>query len=355
MTERATALTVVSPYGSGLAGYRERVERWADRLGVTVDAHCYFGRSGMASSFGPSSLPRATRAEIDLRRLRRRGTPALLMHREASPFSTGRLEADLLTAAERSAYDIDDALHADWGDASLLRRVFAKAGKAAAAVERASITVAGNEAVATWAAGLTDDVRIVPTCVDPADYLPRDDHDLHDSPVIAWVGSPSTVRHLLRIEEPLLRLHRETGAVLSVVGGSLDGTALDAMATTMPWSEANQRSTLATADVGVMPLPDGPFERGKSGYKLLQYGAAGLPAVASPVGENRTILDRFGLSGPSSLDDWYETIRTLFDASAADRAAVADRARRAVVEHYSFDAWEPTWRTLLDDLGVAVG
>ncbi|MEL7209390.1 MAG: hypothetical protein AAGK32_14335 [Actinomycetota bacterium] len=148
MSPGSVPLTVASPYGPGQASYRARVAAWTERFGFDVDEHCYFGPAGTARSAGPMGLLRVARAERDLRRLRQAAVPALLIHREASPFSTGKLEADLIDQAERSVYDIDDALYADWGGESVLRRVFAKAGKAAVAAERSSITLAGNQVIA---------------------------------------------------------------------------------------------------------------------------------------------------------------------------------------------------------------
>jgi glycosyltransferase involved in cell wall biosynthesis len=352
MSADPTRLVVASPYGVGQAGYRERVEAWVRRLDLDIEPHCYFGDSGTASGLGVRGIARSARREAGLRRLRRRGPRHMLIHREASPFSTGRIEADLLGAAEGSAYDIDDALHADWGGDRMLRRVFAKAGKAAACVERASITIAGNDHLAEWAATLADDVRVVPTCVEPADYEPRPDHDLHEPPRILWIGSPSTVRHLRLIEAPLLRLHADLGARLVVIGGSVADSPLAAMAIPVSWSPENQRRWLADADLGVMPLSDDAFERGKCGYKLLQYGAAGLPAVASPVGANATILERFGAPVATTDDDWFEAMRALLTGPASQREALAKQARAAVDEHYSFASHEPAWRELVDDLGL---
>ena len=348
-----TKLTAVSPYGPGIASYRERVGVWVDRLGLAADEHWYYGRGGTAASVGLSGIGRSLRAEAQLRRLRRDGTSALLVHREASPFSTGKLESDLLAAADRSVYDVDDALYADWGGGNALRRLFSKAGKAAACVEAATITVAGNDILANWAGALASDVRVIPTCVDPAAHPDRTDYEIHDPPRIVWVGSPSTAAHLDRVAEPLVRLNREVRAELTVVGGTPTSAELNEMTTSVPWSPATQQRLLAEADVGIMPLADGPFERGKCGYKLLQYAAARLPAVASPVGVNRTILDRMGLPAAETGDDWYEALHEILTEPAPRRAQRADRAHATVVEHYSFDAWEPAWRTLMADLGCS--
>jgi len=93
-----------------------------------------------------------------------------------------------------------------------------------------------------------------------------------------------------------------------------------------------------------MPLEDTPFARGKCAYKLLQYAAAGLPAVGSPVGANRQALERFDGFAPATGAEWYTAIESLLGATTAERSRLGATARTAVEEHYSFDAWEPEWR-----------
>ena len=112
----------------------------------------------------------------------------------------------------------------------------------------------------------------------------------------------------------------------------------------MAWSESTQYALLSELDVGLAPVPDGLYTRGKSGYKLLQYGAAGTPVVASPVGVNREILSAFGMPAPESADEWADAILDLLTRPVEARAALGRRAREVTELHYSFDAWLPRWR-----------
>ena len=110
------------------------------------------------------------------------------------------------------------------------------------------------------------------------------------------------------------------------------------------WSEETQHAALATADIGLMPLQDDPYSRGKCGYKLLQYAAAGLPAVASPVGTNATILTTLGLPDTDSTGGWVEAVSGILELSEDDRATLGRRARERVLERYSYDAWAGRWQ-----------
>ena len=118
----------------------------------------------------------------------------------------------------------------------------------------------------------------------------------------------------------------------------------------MPWSEATQHATLADFDLGVAPLPDEPYTRGKCGYKLLQYAAAGTPAVGSPVGVNREILSRLGMSAAGEAAEWIDAILDLLTKPAEARATLGRQARQAAQLHYSYDAWLPRWK---EAVGIA--
>ena len=93
-----------------------------------------------------------------------------------------------------------------------------------------------------------------------------------------------------------------------------------------------------------MPLVDDPYSRGKCGYKLLQYAAAALPSVGSPVGANATVLADLGMRSARTTDEWYDTLASLVADSAEDRARLGSAARVNVARAYSFDAWEARWR-----------
>jgi glycosyltransferase involved in cell wall biosynthesis len=115
------------------------------------------------------------------------------------------------------------------------------------------------------------------------------------------------------------------------------------------WSQASEASLLARFDVGVMPLPDDPWTRGKCGYKLLQYFAAGVPAVASPVGINATLLSRGGGFAAATPQQWRAALEQL----RADRSARSDAARagrRLAESEYSYQRWAPELAAMLRSL-----
>jgi glycosyltransferase involved in cell wall biosynthesis len=344
VTAPAAAAHAVTPYGRTAGSSRVRVFSWLDRVSTPVRVHSYLAHHNA----DPGHLLRHPRAvwaaERDLRRLADSRPATVLLHREASPLSRDGLETALLTAAGWSVYDVDDALHTDTGEGPPWRRLAPKAAKALAAARHADRVVAGNEILADWASGHARDVVVIPSCVDPADYRPKQDHRVSDPPVLGWIGSPDNEALLATIGPALRELHRRTGARVRLVGTDRPSLGqLETIIDRTPWSPRSQRELLATMDVGLMPLHDDPYSRGKCGYKLLQYAAAEVPAVASPVGTNRSILAALGLPAATSREEWIGAVLGLLEASTESRAALGRQVRAEVTRRYSYAAWQQRW------------
>jgi glycosyltransferase involved in cell wall biosynthesis len=269
----------------------------------------------------------------------------LLLHKEASPLSRGHLEQQLLSRSEFAVYDFDDALQWDTGEGALYRRLAPKAPKARMAAQHADRVIAGSPILADWASQHNRDIVLIPSCVSPDSYRRKDDYRIGDPPVIGWIGSPSQESQLELISGALHEIHRRTGARVRLIGTARRGLrGLEHLIDRVVWSEAIQHERLADFDVAIFPLSDDPYSRGKCGYKLLQYGAVGIPAVASPVGVNEQILRELGMPAAVDNDEWVEAVLDLLTAPADKRAVVGRRAREVTERRYSYDAWLPQWR-----------
>lgn len=335
-------VTAVSPYGNGGASSRVRVHEWLSRLGSPSETFSYMG----GNNNGVKTLVRQPgaliRAERGLRELERAPLDVVLLSREASPFSHGGVEQTLLRRARWGVYDFDDTLQWDTGRGSAVRRLIPKHSKCRTCVSAADRVIAGNAMLATWAATWASDVVIIPTCVEPDAYLRPVDYAVRDVPRIGWIGSPSTEVHLQSIAAPLLGVHRRLGARLAVISrGSASFGPLDQMVDRTDWNPYRFPSDLASFDVAVAPLTDSLLARGKCAYKILQYGAAGLPCVGSPVGANLEVLTSLGAAIARTDTDWEDTLMFLLTARSSTRRAIGDAARRAVETGYSYNAWEP--------------
>ncbi|MHC3467681.1 glycosyltransferase [Streptomyces sp. 7R007] len=347
--ERHSDRWAITPYGREAGSSRVRVYEWLDRVGGDFAVNGYLSLPDSS----PSRLLRhplaLAGAELRLGAVVRTRPQRLLLHREASPLSRGWWERRLLTSAQFAVYDFDDALQWDAGEGGLHRRLAPKAGKARVAVRYADRVIAGNAVLADWASGLHRDVVVIPSCVSLEDYAPKTSYALHDPPRLGWIGSPHNEPFLLLIAEALTEVHRRTGARLTLVGTtSRTLGALEPLVDRVAWSPAGQRTAPAAMDVGLMPLPATAYSVGKCGYKLLQYAAAGLPAVASPLGVNAGLLDAFGWPAARTRDEWTGALLHLLDAGAGTRARLGRLARETVGRRYTYDAWLPAWTAALE-------
>ena len=228
--------------------------------------------------------------------------------------------------------DYDDAIfhNYDLARSAIVRALLGR--KIDRLMARAALVTAGNayladrarQAGAKW-------VEVLPTVVDLDRYpppRPRATASSADTVVIGWIGSPATVGYLQQLAEPLRRLASENRVRLHVIGGGavrLPGVEV----VSVPWTESSEVDSISQCDIGVMPLRDSPWERGKCGYKLIQYMACGLPVVASPVGVNTSIVCE-GASGflAGNPGDWFSSLQVLArDPSMRARFGAAGRAR----------------------------
>ena len=352
--ERRIDHCAITPYGRGAGSSRVRVFQWLDRAGTDFTVGSYLSFPDAA----PSRLARhpvsVARAELRLRDIASARPRRLLLHREASPLSRGWWERRLLTSAEFSVYDFDDALQWDVGSGGLLRRLAPKAEKARTAVLHADRVIAGNAVLADWASRHHRDVVVIPSCVAPEDYVPKTSYALRDPPRLGWIGSPHNESALLLIARSLTEVHRRTGARLTLVGRATPSLGrIESFIDRVAWSPDVQRTALAEMDIGLMPLPRTSYNLGKCGYKLLQYAAAAVPAVATPLGVNDELLTLFGLPAARGPDEWTSAILELLDAPAATRERLGRGARELAVRRYSYDAWLPRWAAALELGAVA--
>ena len=203
--------------------------------------------------------------------------------------------------------------------------------------------VVGNRHLADFARRHAREVSIVPTTIDLTRYPLRDGTPERGGSgpfVIGWIGLPYNFGALSRLREPLRRLSEERPVVLRVVSTgapSMDGVEVDEK----EWCEDREVEEIRRFDVGVMPLDDDEWSRGKCGLKVLQYLAAGVPVVASPVGVNTDIV-RHGVNGllASTDEEWRDALARLLDDDAL-RGEVVRAGRATVEENYSMEHWVP--------------
>ena len=247
-------------------------------------------------------------------------------------------------------YDVDDAIWNDARRAGGHPLAFLKASgrKASWLAGHADHVVAATPTLAEWLSQHTRDLTVIPSLVDTDRMRPRE-HVQAERLTVGWVGSPSTSRYLGAVRAPLARLARalpDRTVVLDVVGGEVAPIA-GVEVVCRRWSPEVEYEALQRMDVGIMPLPDDPWTRGKAAYKAIQYMGAGVPVVADEVGAAVDVVDGGGLL-TSGEDAWFEALASLA-ADAALRGRLGAQGHERASEHYSIRRWAPTLARLLRD------
>ena len=235
-------------------------------------------------------------------------------------------------------FDFDDAIfHNRWGlEKYKLRRI----------IDAAAHVVTGNQYLADFA-DAPEKTTIIPTVVDEKRYTPRADPD---GPfTIVWTGLSHNLRELAPYRAALQRALAETHGKLVIVSDALLPGIVDGLPTEfIQWSPQSEVSALARGHVGIMPLADSPYNRGKCAFKLIQYMARAIPVIASPVGANVEVV-RDGIDGlhARTPDDWTAAVIDLArDRERRIRFGAAGRAR--VEAAYSVSAVVPTYVAVLE-------
>jgi glycosyltransferase involved in cell wall biosynthesis len=256
------------------------------------------------------------------------------MQRPLTEYYTTLLER-IVTRRLPSVFDFDDAIfHNRWG---------LEARKIRAIIDRVAHVVVGNAYLAEFV-GKPEKTSIIPTVVDETRYTPRADPD---GPfTLVWTGMSHNLRELAPYTEAIARVLGETRGRLVVIADRLDPTHLrtplgSLEAEFVPWSPETEVAALSAGHVGLMPLADTRYNRGKCAFKLIQYMARAIPVVASPVGANCEVV-RHGIDGfhASSTTDWEDALLAL--ARDRDLRVRMGREGRARVEAtYSVSAAVP--------------
>jgi glycosyltransferase involved in cell wall biosynthesis len=274
------------------------------------------------------------------------------LEKEFLPWFPRIIEKACAAQCSRLVIDFDDAIfhNYDLHPNPLVRGYFG--GKIADIIRRSSAVIAGNSYLAQYAqrAGARR-VEILPTVVDPERYTVRETPaDAGKGLCIGWIGSPVTEKYLAIALPAMETIAREIPLRLVTIGAARVPQASFPVEKRQ-WSLATETVDIADFDVGIMPLSDAPWERGKCGYKLIQYMAAGKPVVASRVGVNETIVNDNGVCGfiADTADDWVRSLRTLCSDPGL-RQKYGATARKKVESYYSVRVQEQRLWKVFNDL-----
>jgi glycosyltransferase involved in cell wall biosynthesis len=260
------------------------------------------------------------------------GTPKIIwVEKEILPGLPGGLEKMVAGSwGDRLVVDYDDAVFLNYSDAwaGQLGRTqkFKDYARDAACITVGSESL--NEQMISWGCART---KRIPSTVDVGLY-PVHRHQDSRPVVIGWIGTPRTVHFLEHLRDVFPVVARKFDLQIRIIGASWSCPGVDVR--TVPWTKETEAAAVSSLDIGVMPLFDGPWERAKCGYKLIQYMAAGVVPVGADIGENRVVI-REGFNGylASEPADWVEKLSRLC-GDVRLRAAIGEKARETALERY---------------------
>lgn len=349
-------ILALTKYGPLAASTRQRFLQYRPYLeanGVTLDVEPLLGEGRLAQMGGGTDargeglfgLARLYRNRFaNLRRAR--DYDLLWVQYELFPYLPGLFERLAGMARVPVVVDYDDAIFHNY---DRHRRPLARAllgRKLEPLLKRAAACICGNAYLLDYAQRFCPGSVLIPTVLDTDHYAPPS----MPPPAlrVGWIGTPTNWQNVEPLLPAMLPAIQRHGAVLRAIGAGAAARPAPGLELA-DWREAEELAELQAMSVGIMPLLDEPFQRGKCGYKLIQYMACGVPVVASPVGVNAEIVgDRSSGLLADSADQWVAALDRLLSDPAL-RVTMGAAGRATAVEKFSLAAHQPRLlRTLMD-------
>jgi len=276
---------------------------------------------------------------------------AVVIHREAFPFLCPAVERMVLRRRRKVIFSFDDAIYVGHQDTQTQKYPWIYRLKYGSGVNevirRSAHVITGSKTLAEHAVKFNSHVSIIPTVVDLNQYTYQPPRATNDVITIGWVGSRSTSPYLLEIEPALRRLSEvHSGKIRFRLCGNPARKLNLPNFESLPFSLATEIEDLRAVDIGIMPVPDNDWTRGKCAFKAIQYMALGISTVASPVGM-ATELVQHNVNGfwARTPGEWFEALNRLV-TDAQLRRRFAEEGRKTVEARYSLQGWGPVMAEL---------
>lgn len=283
-----------------------------EREGYALTVAPLFGDDYIQSLYEKGSVSKRKILQFYIQRFRtllaQESYDLLILEKELFPYLP--IWAERLIRWKKTPYvvDYDDAIfhNYDMHPHPWVRKILGR--KIDFVMRNAACVIAGNSYLAERAKNAgAKKVVVIPTVVDENRYAALEKKN--PIPVIGWLGSPTTLKYLKTLQPVLEKLAASHAFELRIVGGNAS-IGLSRNEIVVDWSEDTESMQVAQFDVGLMPLVDSPWEKGKCAFKLIQYLACGVPAIASNVGMNGEVI-RHGENGflVENEADWEKYLK----------------------------------------------
>jgi glycosyltransferase involved in cell wall biosynthesis len=271
-----------------------------------------------------------------------------LQLRKVSDFDIAIVQREFISTLPTLERCIKIPMVLDVDDAIWLHRGGWAAGSLAKKVDH---IVCGNQYLADYFKVFGKPVTIIPTAVDVERFTPRD--FVVPNKIIGWSGTSGGFKYLYSIEHSLsqILLSYPDWKLLIVSDQAPDFKLIpESQMEFVLWSVDSEVSTIQKMDIGLMPLDDTPWSRGKCSYKMLLYMACGVPVVVSDVGMNSEVLTHDFIGYGAKLEkDWFDVINKLINSEELRRKA-GENGRKVIIDHYSTDVVVKLWSSVLDSV-----
>ena len=249
---------------------------------------------------------------------------------------------------ERIAKRINPNMILEFDDAIFL--TFLHRRKLPRLIKMSKHVIVGNHFLKDYAIQFNPNVTVIPTVVDTERYKQKEDYRTQRQVTIGWIGLAYNLPYVQRLEGIFQKLKAEVGDFIFTVICS-KGLIMDGVESVFkPWSYDNEVEDIRSLDIGIMPLVDDEWAKGKCGLKLLQYMACGVPVVASPVGVNKEII-RDGENGflAATDEEWLGKLAILAGDDEL-RRKLGKKGREMVQGRFSLNVWGPKVASLYKSL-----
>jgi len=273
----------------------------------------------------------------------------VFVYSECLPFFPFFLERLLFLRGVRYIYDFDDAFFTTYENHPNPVIRFLLKNKISSLIKGASFIFAGNQYLAEYSRKINQAVEVIPTVVDLRKYAVKESGKDNRLFTIGWIGSPSTAGYLNEILPALRKFSAESQTEIFLVGvNKFDGQELNVRV--KEWSLDSEAQDIKSFDIGIMPLPDTDWAKGKCAFKIIQYMACGLPVVASPVGANKYVVeDKINGFLASGSEEWASCFKRLF-LDKKLRFSMGSAGRVRVKESFSLEVMQPKVLAILKNL-----
>ena len=274
----------------------------------------------------------------------------IVVEKEIFPFLPAFAEYFLRILGKKYIVDYDDAIFHNYDQSSNPFFKFFLKKKIDKVMRYSEVVIAGNSYLAERAerAGAKQ-IKIIPTVIDLNRYLITEKQSSFPF-IVGWIGTKSTFeKHLAPCKDWMMKILAENPDMELHIVGIPEDQGWGNHVKWIPWKEDTEVLEIAKMDIGIMPLQDSDWEKGKCAYKLIQYGACGIPGIASDVGMNRevTLPNKTGFLA-TTVDEWVNSILELKD-NPMKRKELGANARKLVEEKYSLQITAKKWKILLSD------